>query len=216
MQRVSTTSKNVGLTLSTLDVKDTRYTMCLSIIHVSACHLLIPRHSYSSYGLGLRIIEGDFLVQEFERLLGCLGVVYKKSSFVFDLSASHIQFHTYIERRTEDEDVNAQGMSLLSCSYYSQGSGLTSRPFMWLTGIRVGSSSATNTPVKNSSRFAMSVASPRSVAAASNTRLSLSADKQSKLVVPARNVTNRGLQYPFTITRPSVSSSIPRWTSIQH
>ena len=154
-------------------------------------------------------------MQEFERLLGCLGVVYKKPLFVFDLSGSHIQFCTYVERRTEDEDVNAQGTSLLFASCFLWGGELTLRPSVSLTGIRVGSSSTMSTPVKNNSRFAMLVASPQSVVVVSNMRLSLSADEQSKSIVTAWNVTNCIPQYPFTITQPSVSGSIPRRTSIR-
>ena len=102
--RTSTASTNVGLMLGSLNIKDTRYAMCVSIIHVADCRLLVPWQSFASDGMGFRFIEGDFLVQEFERLLGCLGVVYGTFSFVCDLSASHFHFRTFIEKRKDDYD----------------------------------------------------------------------------------------------------------------
>ena len=112
--RVSTSSKSVGLTLTTLDVKDTHYALCVSIVHITDCHLLSPHCSYVSDGSGIQFLEGNFLVQEFEHLIGCLGVVYEKSSFVFDLSSSHFQFRTYVEkRRDEDEDIGQGSLCFL-------------------------------------------------------------------------------------------------------
>ena len=44
------------------------------------------------------------MIQEFKHLLGCLGVVYKTISFVFDLSASHVQFCTFVKRKKDDDE----------------------------------------------------------------------------------------------------------------
>ncbi|KAG6381590.1 hypothetical protein JVT61DRAFT_187 [Boletus reticuloceps] len=117
--------------------------MCISIIFVTDCSLYNPRRPFTINGPGMRIIEGNFLVQEFERLLGCLGVVYNTSTFGFDLFMSHFQFRTYVDRQPENRSNNVS-----------------------------------RTPDKSSSMYAVSVASPRSIAASSPARLAVPATEQ--------------------------------------
>ena len=94
--QLSTNSKTLRLTLSSINLADTHYVVCVSIIHITECNLVSPCHTYSLTGPCLKVIEGDFLVQEFECLLGCLGVVYGTMSFTCDLFDSHVQFWTFI------------------------------------------------------------------------------------------------------------------------
>jgi len=118
--RVSMASKNLGLMIRKLSLNDLQYAMCVSIIHVSKCHLLVPCYFYTADGSGIRLIEGDFLVQEFERLLGCLGVVYCTSSFTFNLFSSHFQFHTYVDKRWEDDSEDNVGSTFVCLDQWQQ------------------------------------------------------------------------------------------------
>ncbi|KAF8133026.1 hypothetical protein EV363DRAFT_1162947, partial [Boletus edulis] len=124
-------------------------------------NLYNPRRPFTLDGPGLRVIEGDFLVQEFERLLGCLGVVYNTTTFGFDLFTSHFQFQTYVDRQAESRSNN----------------GTFSR-----------------TPEKSSSKYTVSVASPRSVTVSSPARLAVPATDQ----IPVYDFTSR--QRPFNPT----------------
>ncbi|KAF8124213.1 hypothetical protein EV363DRAFT_1178312 [Boletus edulis] len=102
-------------------------------------------NGYAIDSPGLKVIKGNFLVQEFERLLGCLGVVYDTSSFIFKLSGSHLQFHTFIGKQSDGvgDHKTAKSTDLLK------------------------------TPAKNTSKFSMSVSSPQAVAGTSNMHLCL-------------------------------------------
>ncbi|KAF8433348.1 hypothetical protein L210DRAFT_933903 [Boletus edulis BED1] len=102
-------------------------------------------NGYAIDSPGLKVIKGNFLVQEFERLLGCLGVVYDTSSFIFKLSGSHLQFHTFIGKQSDGE-----------------GNHKTAK-----------STDLLKTPAKNTSKFSMSASSPQAVAGTSNMRLCL-------------------------------------------
>ena len=109
-RQVSSMSNNVGLVFANCSLNDSHYVMCISVIYVTDCSLHSPRQYFTIDGPGLWVINADFLVQEFERLLGCLGVVYKTLLFGFDLFTSHIQFWTYMERHPESKTDNGKFM----------------------------------------------------------------------------------------------------------
>ncbi|KAF8125102.1 hypothetical protein EV363DRAFT_1299356 [Boletus edulis] len=158
-RRVSSITNNTGLIFANRARNDSTYAMCMSIIYVTDCSLYNPRRPFTLDGPGLRVIEGDFLVQEFERLLGCLGVVYNTTTFGFDLFTSHFQFRTYVDRQAESRSNNVS-----------------------------------RTPEKSSSKYTVSVASPRSVTVSSPARLAVPATDQ----IPVYDFTSR--QRPFDPT----------------
>ncbi|KAG6376624.1 hypothetical protein JVT61DRAFT_1607 [Boletus reticuloceps] len=116
-RRVSSMTNNTGLVFANSARKDSAYAMCVSILYVTDCSLYNPRRSFSLNGPGLRVIEGDFLVQEFERLLGCLGVVYKSCTFGFDLFMAHFQFRTYVQRPTDTRTPNGEHLIVIYSRY---------------------------------------------------------------------------------------------------
>ena len=158
------------------------------------------------------------MVQEFERLIGCLGIVYQKSLFVFDLSLSHFQFRTYVEKRRDNDEDIGQGTLIflppppLQSLQVGQCVMLT----YFLSAFHAGSSSVPVTPVRTHSRFAMSVTSPRLVSAALNSRLTLSAMDQSESMLLICFITHPSFQFRFTITCRRKGISIPRQISTQH
>ncbi|KAF8416926.1 hypothetical protein L210DRAFT_3511578 [Boletus edulis BED1] len=148
-RRVSSLTKNSGLIFANCARQESTYVI-----------LYNPRRPFTLNGPGLRVIEGDFLVQEFERLLGCLGVVYNTSTFGFDLFTSHFQFRTYVDRQF---DGRADDVS--------------------------------RTPDKSTSKYAVTVASPRSIATSSPARLAIPATEQ----IPVYDFTSRIRPFDPTI-----------------
>ncbi|KAG6375185.1 hypothetical protein JVT61DRAFT_3394 [Boletus reticuloceps] len=169
-RRVSSITNNSGLVFANRAHKDSPYAMCVSIIYVTDCSLYNPCRPFTINGPGLRVIEGDFLVQEFERVLGCLGVMYKKSTFGFDLFTSHFQFRTYVDRQAEGRTNNVS-----------------------------------RTPDKSTSKYSITVASPRSVATSSPARLAVPATEQ----IPVYNFTSRVRPFDPTIDLYPAKTNAP-------
>ena len=208
---LSTNSKTLGLTLSLINLADTRYVICVFIIHIIECNLVSPRRTYSLTGPGLKVIEGDFLVQEFKHLLRCLGVVYGTTSFTCDLSNSHVQFRTFVP----SEKIRNEG------SIYRQGNTLllyvTMHNWSFLVGFCPNSSgtSGLSMPVKDKSKFVFSISSPRSMAGASNAHLTVNSHKQGWLSFIWCVYAVLPFQCWFTTTLPR-SNLTRMWISTLH